>query len=135
MFPIIRNMAKISRIHADKTPIRIHFIKEWIDHRRLSQADVVRDLGVNKGTVSKWCSGELPSEDNLLLLATFLHVDPPVLFRHPEDDWLSHFFRNRSEEELQRMVTALRASFPREEETHKEKSIPTKPKKPRAPKR
>jgi transcriptional regulator with XRE-family HTH domain len=105
-------MAKREKIHNSTTPRRIHFISEWIEHRGLQQSDVAEALGTNKGTVSKWCSGALPSETNLLALASLLEVEPPDLFRHPYDDWMARLFRNRSEEELARMVNMLKAAFP-----------------------
>jgi len=109
---------KIAKIHGGKLPKRIHFIGEWIELRRLAQADVVRELGVNKGTVSKWCAGDLPSEDNLTALAALLQVEPNQLFRHPDDDWIARLFADRSEEEKHRMIETLNAAFPRKDGTN-----------------
>lgn len=117
MFPIIRRMKKIATIHTSKRPPRIHFIDEWLEHRELSQAEVVRELDVNKSTVSKWCKGDLPSEKYLLALAEFLRIEPPALFRHPLDDWMTQFFVDRSAEQLARMVDTLKAAFPHEDKT------------------
>lgn len=69
---------------------RIHFISEWLEQLGLQQADVVDALGVNKGTVSKWCSGKLPSEDSLLALADFLKIDPNRLFHDPDGKQKAH---------------------------------------------
>lgn len=112
---MIRNMGNVVTIHTDKDEPRVHFIAEWLEHRELSQAEIVRELGVNKGTVSKWCSGALPAEDNLRALAAFLEVEPVELFRHPQDDWITRFFMNRSTEQLKQMVATLNAAFPRKE--------------------
>jgi transcriptional regulator with XRE-family HTH domain len=106
-------MSKVTKIHKDKTPQRIHFIAEWIAFRGLSQADVVNDLGVNKGTVSKWCAGSLPQETNLAPIAALLQVDVPTLFRHPDDDWLARLFEGRSQQEKERMIKTLNAAFPK----------------------
>jgi transcriptional regulator with XRE-family HTH domain len=114
-FPMIRSMGNAVTIHTDKAEARVHFIAEWLEHRGLSQADIVREIGVNKGTVSKWCSGALPGEDNLRTLAAFLEVEPVELFRHPQDDWITRFFMNRSTEQLKQMVATLNAAFPRKE--------------------
>ncbi|OAI22906.1 hypothetical protein A1351_20270 [Methylosinus sp. R-45379] len=108
-------MRKPLTIHEDDRRDRLHYIEEWIDHRGLKQADVCRELGISKGTVSKWCSGDLPGEDNVKRLAVLLNTDPISLFRHPLDDWLTHFFQNRRDEELSRMVDVLRAAFPRDD--------------------
>ena len=91
---------------------RIHFIKEWIAHRHLKQADVVKSLGVNKGTVSKWCSGELPSEDSLLALSDLLHVEPHELFKDPTEDWIARLLRGRPKDEVDRIVSVIETAFP-----------------------
>jgi transcriptional regulator with XRE-family HTH domain len=111
-------MRKITKIHANKLPKRIHFIAEWLEHRGMSQADLVEHLGVNKGTVSKWCSGDLPSEENLVNIATVLNVDVPTLFRHPDDDWIARFFEGRNKEERKRMIDTLSIAFPRKDGTN-----------------
>lgn len=109
---------KIQKIHATRVTKRIHYLAEWLEHRQLNQADLVSELGVNKGTVSKWCAGDLPSEKNLLSLTAFLEIEPPALFRHPLDDWMSRLFKQRSEDELKRMVETLKAAFPQKSGTH-----------------
>lgn len=114
-------MAKVARIHKDKSPSRIHFLNEWLEHRRMSQADLVEATGVNKGTVSKWCSGALPSEGSLVSICGALQIGLNDLFRDPGDDWMSRMFhdrrnaelfKGRSNEELQRMLDTLRTAFP-----------------------
>lgn len=119
-------MAKITRIHADKVPQRIHYLNEWLAYRRMSQADLVREIGVNKSAVSKWCSGALPSEDNLLKVAAVLSIEPNALFRDPEDDWFARLFReraasvfkDRTDEEIARMMATLETAFPRKDGTN-----------------
>ncbi|HEY8066591.1 MAG TPA: helix-turn-helix transcriptional regulator [Methylosinus sp.] len=120
---MIGNMGNMVTIHADKAGPRVHFIAEWLEHRGLSQAEIVRELGVNKGTVSKWCSGALPAEDNLRALAAFLELEPVELFRHPQDDWLTRFFMNRSTEQLKQMVATLNAAFPRKDDERVRPSV------------
>lgn len=111
-------MAKITQIHRSAEPARLHFLNEWMDKRGVKQADLVRELGVDKGTVSKWCAGKLPQETNLIAIAAFFEIEPNDLFRHPDDDWLSRFFRDRSQEELNRMIETLKAAFPRKDGTN-----------------
>lgn len=105
-------MVRVVEIHRGKQPVRIHYIAEWAAKRGHSQADIARELGVDKGTVSKWFSGKLPQEANLLPLAAMLGTEPDRLFRHPDDDWIANFFQGRSEEERNRMVKTLEAAFP-----------------------
>ena len=63
---------------------RVHFIAEWIAAKGVKQIDVANALGINKGTVSKWCAGELPSEDNVRALAGYLEVEPIRIFSEPK---------------------------------------------------
>lgn len=46
----------------------------------LIQADIIRDLGINKSTISTWCRGvSRPRADTLLALAKYLSVSPSYL--------------------------------------------------------
>lgn len=106
-------MARPLNIHKGKRPYRLHYIVEWARHRHKRQTDFVRELGVDKATVSRWFSGALPSETHLVALSAFLHADEPAaLFRHPDDDWLSRFFQNRSDEERKRIKETMMMAFP-----------------------
>lgn len=108
------HMAPTATIHGGKTPPRIHFIPEWAEKRGLTQADIVRITGIDKSNVSRWFKGVVPRHEHLLILVDCLAVDGPNdLFRHPDDDWISRFFRDRSLEERERMIKTLEAAFPR----------------------
>lgn len=106
-------MAKITKIHSGKTPIRLHYLVEWLEKRDMSQAAVARELGIDKSTVSKWCAGALPQETNIIALASLLHIEPNDLFRHPDDDWMAKLFKDRSTEEKQRIISIIEAAMPR----------------------
>lgn len=62
----------------------IHFIPQWAKHKGFRQVDLVNETGIDKGVVSKWYSGNLPLEDNLVAVASFLGVTKADLFRHPD---------------------------------------------------
>lgn len=106
-------MVQITRIHQDKTPVRLHFIREWAAKRNLRQADLVRELPVDKSTVSRWFNGSLPKEEHLIMLAALFGTDVPGLFRHPDDDWIARLLQGRSEDERQRILQVIELSFPR----------------------
>ncbi|MDQ0349761.1 transcriptional regulator with XRE-family HTH domain [Ancylobacter vacuolatus] len=108
-------MVQRDTIHAGKTPPRLHYIREWAEKRGMTQADVARKTGADKGLVSRWFNeGVVPGERYLSALVEAFHLDEPVaLFRHPDEDWLARFFADRSEDERGRMITALEAAFPR----------------------
>jgi hypothetical protein len=108
-------------LHMPATPLksktnivrRNHFIPEWAEKRSKSQADLVRETGADKGTVSRWFSGNMPRDKHLDALVECLSLeDREALFRHPDDDWIARFFRGRSEDEKARMRTMLEAAFP-----------------------
>jgi transcriptional regulator with XRE-family HTH domain len=121
-FPNIRRMAKVTRIHTDKEGCRIHYLREWLERRGTSQAALVEFLATNvdektnKGTVSKWCGGGLPSQKYLKPIADFLGLEEPAeIFRHPDEDWMARFFADRPKDELRRMVETMKAAFPRKQ--------------------
>jgi hypothetical protein len=92
---------------------RNHFIPEWAEKRNMTQADLVRETGVDKGTVSRWFSGNMPRDKHLDALVVCLDVEErEALFRHPDDDWMARFLRGRPEDEKRRIRAVLLAAFP-----------------------
>ncbi len=105
-------MAQPTKIHRGKVPARLHFIAEWAEYRHFRQADVVREIGVDKSQVSRWFSGKLPEQANLDRLAALFSIEPNMLFRHPDEDWLARFLRGRTQEERERAKQMLQLAFP-----------------------
>lgn len=104
-------MSNTPTIHADKTPVRIHFIVEWAEKRNLKQVDIVREIGVDKGLVSRWFDGTVPKGEYLDKLAALFETDVHGLFRHPDDDWLARFFRDKTEEQREKAIEMLKLMF------------------------
>lgn len=104
-------MAKITRIHSDKTPRNIHFIVEWAEKRGLRQADIVEQIGVDKSLASRWFKGTMPKAAYLEQIADLMATDVQGLMRHPDDDWLSKFFRDKTEQEKQKAFDMLKLLF------------------------
>lgn len=104
-------MSNIKKIHEGKTPHRIHFIPEWAAKRNLKQVDIVTELEVDKGLVSKWFKGTLPGPEYLERLAALFSTDVQGLFRDPDDDWIAKFFRDKSEEQRERAIEMLKLMF------------------------
>ena len=98
--------------------IRLHYINEWAERRNVNQSEIAEALGVDKGTVSKWFDGALPSEANLPRIAGFLEIDLDELFRMPGDTWLKRFFERRSAEERKRIRAMIEAAFPLKDGTN-----------------
>lgn len=107
-------MSDITTIHKSKQPRRPHFIPEWAEARNLTQADLAREIEADKSVVSRWFNGTTPGVEWQQKLAALFQCEPESLFRHPDDDWMSRFFQDRSRDELERMKTMLEAAFPRE---------------------
>jgi transcriptional regulator with XRE-family HTH domain len=107
----------IETIHRSKQPRRPHFIPEWAETRRLTQADLARELDADKSVISRWFSGSTPSLEYQERLAALFACEPASLFRHPDDDWLSRFFTRRSREEIDKMKQMLEIAFPQKNGT------------------
>lgn len=108
-------MTQVTKIHQGKTPVRRSFyIREWTKHRNMKQADLVRELGVDKGTVSRWFKkGMIPREEHLAALAALFHTDVAGLFRDPADDWLRRLFVGTTKEERERIAKIVELSIGR----------------------
>jgi transcriptional regulator with XRE-family HTH domain len=91
---------------------RLHYIPEWAERHNLTQADIARDLEVDKSSVSRWFAGGVPTEKWLVPLALLFGVDEvAALFRPPDDDWFVSFLRDRSDEERARIKAILELVF------------------------
>lgn len=110
---MVAAMNNLPIIHGGKTPTRIHFIVEWAEHYGMKQSDIVRELGVDKGLVSRWFSGTLPKHEYLERLAALFQMEGDInrLFRHPNDDWLLKFFQDKSEADRERARELLELMF------------------------
>lgn len=104
-------MSNPTQIHGDKTPIRVHFIVEWAEKRNLRQVDIVREIGADKGLVSRWFDGTVPKPDYLEKLAALFGTTIHGLFRHPDDDWLTRFFNDKTEKQKESAIQMLKLWF------------------------
>jgi len=105
-------MDELTKIHASKQPRRPHFIKEWAELRGLKPVDLAKQLGADKSLVSRWFSGSTPGIEYQNRLASLFGCEPESIFRHPDDDWMTRFLRNRSREEIEQIKKTLEVAFP-----------------------
>ena len=56
-----------------------NYLKQIIDERRLTYAEIARAVGVTKAAVAYWAKGNLPQGQNLEQLCKFLNVEPSYL--------------------------------------------------------
>lgn len=88
-------------------------MEAWAERRGLTQADLARELGVDKGTVSRWYSGTSPGllwQENLAALFSCERED---LFRHPDENWMKRFLEGRSAKEIEHIRKSLEITFPK----------------------
>lgn len=108
----------ISQIYRGRQPNRPHFIPEWAEHRGYAtQAELVEALDADKSVVSRWYGGTSPSKEWQKKLAALFDCERDGIFRHPDDDWIAKFFRDRSADEIKRMKQMLEAAFPAKTKT------------------
>ena len=79
-----------------------------------NQAELIRELGADKGIVSRWYDGATPGREWQTKLAALLtDGDEEALFRHPDDDWMARFLRGRKRGEIEKIKQTLEIAFPR----------------------
>jgi len=103
----------VTTIHKGKQPRRPHFLREWMDLRGVKPVELAKQIGADKSLISRWLDGATPGTEYQEKLAAYFHCEPDSIFRHPDDDWLSRFFRNRNADEVARMKALLEAAFPK----------------------
>jgi transcriptional regulator with XRE-family HTH domain len=106
-------MMAIDKIHEKKQPRRPHYLREWMDAKGLRAVDLSEELNLDKSLISRWLKGSTPTAENQKILASFFGCEPEGLFRHPDDDWLGRFLRDRPRDEIERIKQTLEAAFPR----------------------
>ena len=116
-------MSNVTRIHKNKTPRRIHFIPEWAEHRNLKQADLVQEIGADKSLVSRWFSGVNPSQEYLEKIAALFGTEVQGLYRHPHDDWLAQFFKDKTEEQKEKAIGLLKLLFENSDDLKERKNL------------
>jgi transcriptional regulator with XRE-family HTH domain len=93
--------------------VKTHYIGEWMEHRGIKVPDMVEALDTSPSQVYRWLKGQKPQDDTFLQIAALLEADPPeALLRHPLDDWMTKFFRDRSAEEAKAIKELLERAYP-----------------------
>jgi hypothetical protein len=102
----------MEKIDATKQPRRPHYLREWMERRQITAAELARQSGASKGVISRWLDGASPSQEWHDKLRDFFHAGKEGIFRHPDDDWFTQFFEGRSREEIERIKRTLEVAFP-----------------------
>jgi len=108
----------IPQIHrTQRTTFRRHYLKEWLEARKIDPMDLVRALNepedmseapVDKSQVYRWIKGQLPQGKTLIRLAAVLELldvetgepDPELLISHPNQSWIAMRVKDLPKEEV-----------------------------------
>lgn len=112
-------LVSADKIHPSKQPRRPHYLSEWMERRNLTAAEFSREIGADKGLVSRWLDGASPGQEWQDKLKEFFGTGREGIFRHPDDDWLSRFFEGRKRDEIERIKQTLETAFPRRQSNSK----------------
>lgn len=109
----------VEQIYAGRQPRRPHYIAKLMERRSLTRADLIEKLEVDKSQLSRWLDEDKPSTPSskwAKKLGLYFRVteddDLVDIFADPDVDWMTRFFRGRSNDEIERMKTLLEAAFP-----------------------
>ncbi|MGQ3080656.1 MULTISPECIES: helix-turn-helix domain-containing protein [Rhizobium/Agrobacterium group] len=116
-------MAKVTKIHQGKQPVRRHYLAEWLEAKQMTPVDLLEQLNdpersmglteVDKSQVYRWLKGQMPQAPMQLRIAGALGFedDPGKLLEDPTMDWLSEFFRDKTEEQKEKAIQMLKLMF------------------------
>lgn len=77
----------------------------------MRQTDIASEIDADKSLISRWFKGTIPSPEWQEKLAALFEIDVAGLFRHPDDDWLSKFFKDRTDEQKEKAIQMLKLMF------------------------
>jgi hypothetical protein len=110
---------------AKRQPKRPHYLRQWVERRGFeTDAEFATAIGADKSVVSRWLDEEdatTPGVEWQAKLGVFFgsKEHPADIFRHPDEDWLFHWFRDKSPDQIDRAKKLLDAAFPEDKQTHK----------------
>ena len=81
--------------------------------------DIIEGTGIDRSTIYRWLGGQLPRPEHQEILAALFEVAPEALLRHPDDDWMARFFRDRDASERERIKQAMELAWPPKTGTNK----------------
>lgn len=78
--------------HMTRTPLDFQegdpdwFLREWMDHLGKIQADMIRDVGMERGRASRIYNGRQPySRLDINRLSAWLNIEPFEILMHPKE--------------------------------------------------
>ena len=99
-------------IHTTKQPRRPHYLREWMERRQITAAELSRQTGADKGQISRWLDGTAPGVKWHNVLRDFFNAGYEGIYRHPDDCWATKYFEGRQQEEVDRIKQTMDLLFP-----------------------
>lgn len=83
------------------------YLKEWLNHRGLSDERAAQRLGIDRTTLWKWrTQPRRLTRDKLASLAVILDIEPEELYRPPDRPSLDAMIKN-APEDVQKMAVDI----------------------------
>lgn len=99
----------VTRIGRRRAPRRI-YIREWREHRGLSQQQLADRVDADRSTVWRWEAGQRTLDNEALTdIAWALNVDVPDLYRHPEQPSADALLRDASRPLMDNVIAIIEA--------------------------
>lgn len=108
-----------TEIFAGRQPRRPHYLAKIMDRANKQRADLIEDLGVDKGQLSRWLDEDRPTTPSLAwakrLGRYFAVTDDPDdfvdIFTDPDLTRFQKITRGLPDDEVDRMLTSIEAGY------------------------
>lgn len=112
--------ADVVSIYGSRQPRRPHYLAKLMEQHDRKRRDLIEDLGIDKGNLSKWLDEQrpsTPSEKWAKKLGRYFASGPEDddfvdIFTDPSVSRFQRLTRGRPADEVERMLATLEAAFP-----------------------
>lgn len=112
--------AALVAIYAKRQPTRPHYLARLMELKNVSRGELIEELGVDKGLVSKWLAEVRPATPGdkwaKALGRYFAASDDPDdfvdIFADPDVERIRRFLVGREPDEIDRILATMETAFP-----------------------